>query len=305
MKYKYINILFLAFIFLFFISSNFTSASNFKLVYVVQDGDTLSEIAEDFSITISKLKNFNNISFGTVIKVGDELTIPEIEKEETSWNYKLFSNKKSAIEKLAFKTNSHFAVRVDPGFKLPEIDIPADKIIDYYVGYGDTLYDLARDFSTSIGVIMALNDMKQSSLSVGEKIKLPVHNLTPHQVLGKTVSKQELNLLARAIYGEARGEPFIGQVAVGAVIINRILSRQFPNTFAEVIYQNGQFSCVYDGQINLKPNNTAFRAAREALNGKDPTNGALYFYNPKTAANKAWFSNRRVIVDIGEHVFTE
>ncbi len=305
MKDKYFSTVFLAFIFLLILTSNYTAASDFKLVYVVQDGDTLSEIAEDFSISIKKLKTFNNMDSDTVIKVGDELTIPEIKEKKQSWNYKFFSDIKSPEEKLSFQTNSHFAVRVDPGFKLPEVNIPADKIIDYYVGRGDTLYDLARDFSTSIGVIMALNDMQQSSLRIGQKIKLPVHNLTPHQVLGKMVSKQELNLLARAIYGEARGEPFIGQIAVGAVIINRILSRQFPNTFAEVIYQNGQFSCVLDGQINLRPNNTAFRAAREALNGKDPTNGALYFYNPKTAANKSWFKNRRVIVDIGEHVFTE
>ncbi|RCW51556.1 cell wall hydrolase [Halanaerobium sp. MA284_MarDTE_T2] len=303
MKGKYFSTVF--FVFLLVFSSNYTAALEFKLVYVVQDGDTLSEIAEDFSMSVKKLKTSNNIESDTVIKVGDELIIPEIKEKNGNWEYKIFSDIKSPEEKLSFQTNSHFAVRVDPGFKLPDVNIPADKLIDYYVSRGDTLYDLARDFNTSIGVIMALNDLQQSSLRIGQKIKLPVHNLTPHQILGKTVSKQELNLLARAIYGEARGEPFIGQIAVGAVIINRVLSSQFPNTFAEVIYQNGQFSCVSDGQINLRPNNTAFRAAREAINGKDPTKGALYFYNPKTAANKSWFKSRRVIVDIGEHVFTK
>ncbi|RCW89344.1 N-acetylmuramoyl-L-alanine amidase [Halanaerobium sp. DL-01] len=303
MKGKYFSTVF--FVFLLVFSSNYTAALEFKLVYVVQDGDTLSEIAEDFSMSVKKLKTSNNIESDTVIKVGDELIIPEIKEKNGNWEYKIFSDIKSPEEKLSFQTNSHFAVRVDPGFKLPDVNISADKLIDYYVSRGDTLYDLARDFNTSIGVIMALNDLQQSSLRIGQKIKLPVHNLTPHQILGKTVSKQELNLLARAIYGEARGEPFIGQIAVGAVIINRVLSSQFPNTFAEVIYQNGQFSCVSDGQINLRPNNTAFRAAREAINGKDPTKGALYFYNPKTAANKSWFKSRRVIVDIGEHVFTK
>lgn len=94
-------------------------------------------------------------------------------------------------------------------------------------------------------------------------------------------------------------------MAVAAVIINRVLSYQFPNTFAQVIYQRGQFSAVGDGQINLRPNQTAYRAAREALNGNDPTNGALYFYNPKTATRVSFFRGRRVITKIGNHLFVE
>ena len=122
--------------------------------------------------------------------------------------------------------------------------------------------------------------------------------------MAKTITDEEFELLARVIHGEARGEPFIGQVAVGAVVINRVLDPYFPNTIREVIYQSNQFSCVNDGQINLKPNSSAYKAAREALNGTDPTMGSLYFYNPRTAKFQWWFETRRKTVTIGNHVFT-
>jgi len=306
---KFIFVLVLLVFNLIFIN-NASAAPNLSLIYVIQQGDTLSEIAADFDLSITELLKLNDIDDHASIKMGDELLIPVDKNEDADFNKEkeqlLFSDHKSKKDELAFSINTHYAVRINPSRKLPDIDdIPKDKIIDYYVGPGDTLYDLARDFSTSIGVILALNNKDNSYLRSGEKIRLPVHNLTSHQILNKRVSRQELNLLARAIYGESRGEPYVGQVAVAAVIINRVLSRTFPNTFAEVIYQQGQFSAVYDGQINLSPNQTAYNAARDALNGSDPTNGALYFYNPRTATNTAFFHGRRVIVKIGEHVFVE
>jgi N-acetylmuramoyl-L-alanine amidase len=288
-------------------STAVNAAPSLSLIYVIQQGDTLSEIAADYDVEIEQLKAANNISDLADIKMGDELVIPQkldIKNQEKSET--LFSNFKTRKEELSFSINTHYAARINPGHQAPDIDkIPEDKIIDYYVGPGDTLYDLARDFSTTIGTILALNDKKNSYLRSGEKIRLPVHNLTSHQILNQRVSKQELDLLARAIYGESRGEPYVGQVAVAAVIINRVLSRQFPNTFAQVIYQGGQFSAVSDGQINLTPNQTAYRAAREALNGSDPTNGALYFYNPRTATRVSFFEGRRVITKIGDHLFVE
>ena len=110
------------------------------------------------------------------------------------------------------------------------------------------------------------------------------------------------NLLARIIYGEARGEPYTGQVAVGAVILNRVASPLFPNTVSGVIYQAGAFDAVSDGQINLTPNDTAKRAARDALNGWDPTGGCLYYYNPRTATSK-WMLSKTVHLSIGNHAF--
>lgn len=119
---------------------------------------------------------------------------------------------------------------------------------------------------------------------------------------GGTASNSDLNLLAHLVYAEARGEPYTGQVAVAAVVLNRVKSSSFPNTVAGVIYQSGAFSVVADGQINLSPNQTAISAARDALNGWDPTYGAIYYFNPNTATN-GWIWSRPVTVTIGNHRF--
>lgn len=119
---------------------------------------------------------------------------------------------------------------------------------------------------------------------------------------GGTTSSTDLNLLARVVYGEARGEPYTGQVAVAAVVLNRVKSSSFPNTIAGVVYQSGAFDCVADGQINMTPNDSAYKAARDALNGWDPTYGCLYYYNPKTATSK-WMLSRTIKLNIGNHAF--
>ena len=115
-------------------------------------------------------------------------------------------------------------------------------------------------------------------------------------------SDRNIRLLAACIYGESRGEPYKGQVAVGAVILNRVKSSKFPNSIAGVIYQPGAFDAVSDGQIDLGPNEAALRAARDAMNGYDPTYGCLYYYNPATTTNK-WMLSKPVAITIGHHVF--
>lgn len=119
---------------------------------------------------------------------------------------------------------------------------------------------------------------------------------------GSAQSSNDLNLLARCVYAEARGEPYTGQVAVAAVVLNRVRSASFPNTIAGVIYQPYAFTAVDDGQINLTPNSTAYKAAQDALNGWDPTYGCLYYYNPATATS-SWIWSRQTVVTIGKHVF--
>ncbi len=115
-------------------------------------------------------------------------------------------------------------------------------------------------------------------------------------------SSNDLNLLSRLVYGEARGEPYTGQVAVAAVVLNRVRNSKFPNTIAGVIYQRGAFDVVSDGQINLTPNSTAKKAAQDALNGWDPSYGSIYYFNPSTATNK-WIWSRPHVVTIGKHRF--
>lgn len=130
-------------------------------------------------------------------------------------------------------------------------------------------------------------------------------NLKPQKVNAASSSTtSDVQLLARAINGEARGEPYEGQVAVGAVILNRVKHPDFPNTIAGVIYQSGAFTAVADGQINvpIAENSTVVKAARDALNGWDPTGGAIYYFNPDTATNK-WIWSRPLIKKIGKHRF--
>ena len=114
----------------------------------------------------------------------------------------------------------------------------------------------------------------------------------------------DLQLMARAVNGEARGEPYTGQVAVAAVILNRVKHSSFPNTVAGVIYQPGAFTAVSDGQINtpIDSNSTVYKACRDAMNGWDPSGGAIYYFNPDTATN-SWIWSRPLIVQIGKHRF--
>ena len=119
-----------------------------------------------------------------------------------------------------------------------------------------------------------------------------------------TSKTSDIQLMARAINGEARGEPYEGQVAVGAVILNRVKDSRFPNTIAGVIYQAGAFTAVSDGQINapIAENSTVYKAAEDAMNGWDPTGGCVYYFNPDTATN-SWIWSRPHVKTIGKHIF--
>lgn len=137
-------------------------------------------------------------------------------------------------------------------------------------------------------------------------INIFLNNVDNNRVFAasKSASQSDLQLIARAVNGEARGEPYEGQVAVGAVILNRVKDSKFPNTVAGVIYQKGAFTAVSDGQINvpISEGSTVYKAAQDALNGWDPTGGAIYYFNPVTATSK-WIWSRPVIKTIGKHKF--
>ncbi len=122
------------------------------------------------------------------------------------------------------------------------------------------------------------------------------------QTSSGNITNKDLYLLSCCVYGEARGESYTGKVAVAAVVLNRVRSSQFPNTISGVIYQSGAFTCVADGQINLGTNDECTRAAQDALNGWDPSCGALFYYNPVTATS-SWIRNRPIMITIGKHVF--
>lgn len=126
--------------------------------------------------------------------------------------------------------------------------------------------------------------------------------LTGGSISASTYKEKEIELLARLINGEARGEPYIGQVAVAAVVLNRVKHSAFPNTISGVIFQTGAFDAVWDGQFDLEPTSSCIRAARDAMNGWDPTGGCIYYYNPVTATNQ-WIRTRTVQLTIGKHAF--
>lgn len=171
----------------------------------------------------------------------------------------------------------------------------------YYNGNVDGIY--GSQTQEAVRYFQRKNNLKVDGIAGPETLKaMGIFNSSSSSSSSTSSNSSNLNLLARIIYGEARGEPYTGQVAVGAVVMNRVKSSSFPNTISGVIYQSGAFDAVRDGQINLTPDSTAKKAAQDALNGWDPTYGAIYYFNPATATNK-WIWSRPMTVTIGNHRF--
>ncbi|TYO97747.1 cell wall hydrolase [Desulfallas thermosapovorans] len=179
--------------------------------------------------------------------------------------------------------------------------------VKYTVQPGDTLSKIAKSFGIDVSQLMRANNLETSVIRPYQELTIPPANKADSNNISRgDIDREDLLLLARAIYAEARGESFEGQVAVGAVILNRTRSPHFPNSIREVIYQRNrnlyQFTPVSDGTINLSPDEKAIKAATRALEGEDPTNGALFFYNPRIASDQ-WIKTLPVLTKIGSHVF--
>ena len=173
----------------------------------------------------------------------------------------------------------------------------------YYTGVVDGIY--GPKTVAAVKYFQRVNGLSEDGI-VGAKTAAAMGiTLTSSSTIssaGGSYSSSDSYLLAKCIYAEARGEPYTGQVAVAAVVLNRVKSASFPNTISGVIYQSNAFTSVSDGQINLTPSETAKKAAQDAMNGWDPTGGCLYFYNPATSTSK-WIWSRTVVVTIGKHNF--
>ena len=174
----------------------------------------------------------------------------------------------------------------------------------YYKGNVDGIY--GSQTLEAVKYFQRKNGLKVDGIAGTNTLKaMGIYNSSGNNSSSNSSSSansSDLNLLSRLVYGEARGEPYTGQVAVAAVVLNRVEHSSFPNTISGVIYQSGAFDVVSDGQINLTPNDTAKKSAQDALNGWDPTNGAIYYFNPSTATNK-WIWSRPMTVTIGKHRF--
>lgn len=211
-----------------------------------------------------------------------------------------------SIVETATRYNSYFAPQtLYWGSTGSEVRTAQDKLLrwGYYDGtvdgvYGARTYRAVRRFQERNGLSVDGVIGPSTARALG----------MPSAYAAQAGSNQGINrssdeyLLARCIHGEARGEPYVGKVAVGAVVLNRVRDPQFPNTIAGVIYQPLAFTAVADGQINLTPDKDSLKAARDALNGWDPTYGTLYYWNPATATSK-WIWSRKVTLKIGKHWF--
>lgn len=210
------------------------------------------------------------------------------------------------ISNTASRYNSYFApATLYWGSQGEQVRIAQDKLLrwGYYDGWVDGIfgartYRAVRRFQQRNGLAVdgIIGPATARALGMPSAFAQPAGG-------GQGINRSaDEYLLARCIHGEARGEPYVGKVAVAAVVLNRVRSPQFPNTIAGVIYQPLAFTAVADGQINLTPDKDSLKAARDALNGWDPTYGCLYYWNPATATSK-WIWSRKVTLKIGKHWF--
>ncbi len=207
------------------------------------------------------------------------------------------------------ETNKLDSTVIVPGMNLI---IPSGEGVFHTVRAGETLYGISRKYGIRVREIKKQNNLATDLIVPGMQLVLPVGSGAADQQVQPVLSgytsfgSDDILLLAKMIYAESRGEPLSGQIAVGAVILNRLKSEHFPSTIREIIFQRTkgvyQFTPVANGQINMEPDRSAFYAAERAIKGEDPTGGALFFYNPETSSDK-WIKTLPVTKVIGNHVF--
>lgn len=168
----------------------------------------------------------------------------------------------------------------------------------YYKGEIDGIY--GSKTVAAVKEFQKKNNLKVDGIAGEQTLK--AIGITASNNNSTSYKNVDKNLLSKVIYSESRGEPYKGQVAVGAVVLNRVASSKFPNSVAGVVYQSGAFDAVADGQINLTPDNQAKKAAEDAINGWDPTSGCIYYFNPNTATS-SWIWSRPQVLTIGKHIF--
>ena len=263
-----VTVLAMTFIFMFSVG---VSATEVNTNHTVENGDTVYKIAQKYNVDSSAIINGNGLSDGSVL--------------------------------------------IYPGMTL-RIDSNAQNVPNgnYEVSAGDTLYRLAQSYGLSVDDIMAANGLTSDRIYCGQILYIEGAGTVPEEGdsleettddSSITLTEEEVWMMAKMIYGEARGESYEGQVAVGAVIMNRLASPLFPNTMYEVLFQKNQFSAIDDGQYYLTPDETALAAAKDAARGVDPTNGSLFYWNPVKAPNNAFLNSKEIVATIGGHVFAK
>jgi LysM repeat protein len=288
--------------------------------YTVQSGDTLYLISKAYGTTVDKIMSLNNLSCtviypGQVLLVeGEPASTPGTNQQYTVQSgdtlYLISKAYGTTVDKIMSLNNLSCTV-IYPGQVLLVEGEPASTPgtnQQYTVQSGDTLYLISKAYGTTVDKIMSLNNLSSTVINPGQVLLVegsvvPGSSSTPTPSRGGNYSADERYLLAQMISAEAAGESFEGQVAVGAVILNRITDPRFPNNVWDILYEPWQFEPVQNGTINLPPTASALRAADAALDGWDPVNGAVYFCNPDTAQSTAFFTTLIYVGRIGNHVF--
>lgn len=291
--------------------------------YTVKKGDTLYLIARDHGTSVDAIISLNNLKT-THLEVGQVLTLPESGDDGSSvppgsgstFQYTVKSGDTLYLIAVSYGTtvdaimslNNLRTTEIYPGQVLT---IPGNgggstpSGTWYTVQYGDSLYLIARAYGTTVEALMAANGLYSTEIYPGQTILIPGSRsgqTNPPSRGSYSVSQQEAYLLAQLITAEAAGEIFEGQVAVGAVVLNRVADPRFPNTITGVIYEPWQFEPVMNGTIYITPDPMCIRAAEAAIAGWDPVDGALFFFNPDKAYGE-FFSTLTYVRRIGNHVF--
>ncbi len=297
----------------------FAGTSYAAVSYTVQPGDSLYLIARSYGLTPQDLINANGLT-STMIIPGQLLTIPVSNSQGSQYTVKpgdtlyLIAQAHGITVDSIMAYNNLKTTTIYPGqvLQLPPGNSwgtnPGQNSSGtrYTVKPGDTLYLIARAHGTTVDRIMADNNLTTTWIYPGQVLYLsgcaPSNTGWGSEASRGEVTPEDAYLLAQLIYAESRGEIFEGQVAVGAVVLNRVKDPRFPNTIRDVIYEPWQFEPVLNGQINLTPDAVAIQAADAALSGADPTGGALYFFNP-SKADGSFFNTLTYLCTIGNHAF--
>ncbi|MCC3357156.1 LysM peptidoglycan-binding domain-containing protein [Bacillus sp. REN16] len=301
-----------------------------QMIYKIVSGDTLYSIATRNGTTVDAIKSVNNLS-SDFLQIGQTLTIPNVstpapaQTADTTTHQVVSGDTLYSIAKRTGTTVDALKKANDLSSNLlevgQELTIPKSKTSSpspttknkCEVVAGDTLYSIATRNGTTVDAVKKANNLSSDLLSLGQTLTIPSMS-TPITTETSFASKQqpaknqeEVEWLAKMIFSEARGETLEGQIAVGAVIMNRVKSPLFPNTVKDVLFEKSygyyQFTPAETGAINTAtPNSQHLEAAKRAMNGEDPTNGALFFYNPDKTSS-SYLRSRTVSTKIGGHVF--
>lgn len=293
-----------------------SSADAAGLTYRVRFGDTFWLLSQRFEVSAGQIKAASNYWSNDLV-VGQILTIPvsggytncgnliyTVRSGDTLWRIsQKYGVSTASIVSLNNLTSDYLSVGEVIVLPTSRSSNTGSKQKNYTVQRGDTLWLIARKYGMSVSDITKANNLTSDYLYVGQTLLIPDNpkSVAPSPANGGT-SEADVRMLARIIEAEAGGESTLGQLAVGAVVMNRVRSSEFPNTLSGVLYQHLAFESVSNGYFNKVTGDRYMKVARRAASGEDPTGGALYFYNPVGITSK-WILSRKVVLVIGNHRF--